>query len=377
MLISDEKTSIKNLSGFRTDIKNLFDGWKASPYVQEENLFPAEFLKALREIGALGALLSREEGGLDLCRTPEGGLVLMTLLRRTGYVSLSLGRCLEGHVNVVRLVELYGTYEQRRAFARRLQSGILAGIWVTDGAPSVTIRQENGQYRLAGIKGFASGVRHVSVALITATTQDGHSIMLLAPTTEPNRRRAGPGTLTGMQASGTGAYDFTDVIISSDHILGSAGDYLRQPEFSAGAWRGSAVALGAIDRLIDLLRQELLERGRADNPHQLSRIGEALILQKTAAMWVEQAAKAAYAPRMTPEDVVAIVNLARLAVERAALELITLVQRSLGLSAFVKGKAVEQVMRDLMTYLRQPAPDEALTDAAAWFVDHDWPEESL
>ncbi|MCP1271397.1 acyl-CoA dehydrogenase family protein [Acetobacter cerevisiae] len=377
MLISDEKTSIKNLSGFRTDIKNLFDGWKAAPYVQEENVFPAEFLKALREIDALDALLSREEGGLDLCRTPEGGLVLMTLLRRTGYVSLSLGRCLEGHVNVVRLVELYGTYEQRRAFARRLQSGILAGIWVTDGVPPVTIRQENGQYRLAGIKGFASGVRHVSVALITATTQDGHSIMLLAPTTEPNRRRAGPGTLTGMQASGTGAYDFTDVIIPSDHILGSAGDYLRQPEFSAGAWRGSAVALGAIDRLIDLLRQELLERGRADNPHQLSRIGAALILQKTAAMWGEQAAKAAYAPRMTPEDVVAIVNLARLAVERAALELITLVQRSLGLSAFVKGKAVEQVMRDLMTYLRQPAPDEALTDAAAWFVDHDWPEESL
>lgn len=377
MLISDEKTSIKNLSGFRTDIKNLFDGWKAAHYVQEENVFPAEFLKALREIGALDALLSREEGGLDLCRTPEGGLVLMTLLRRTGYVSLSLGRCLEGHVNVVRLVELYGTYEQRRAFARLLQSGILAGIWVTDGVPPVTIRQENGQYRLAGIKGFASGVRHVSVALITATTQDGHSIMLLAPTTEPNRRRAGPGTLTGMQASGTGAYDFTDVIIPSDHILGLAGDYLRQPEFSAGAWRGSAVALGAIDRLIDLLRQELLERGRADNPHQLSRIGEALILQKTAAMWVEQAAKAAYAPRMTPEDVVAIVNLARLAVERAALELITLVQRSLGLSAFVKGKAVEQVMRDLMTYLRQPAPDEALTDAAAWFVDHDWPEESL
>lgn len=377
MLISDENTSIKNLSGFRTDIKNLFDGWKAAPYVQEENVFPAEFLKALREIGALDALLSREEGGLDLCRTPEGGLVLMTLLRRTGYVSLSLGRCLEGHVNVVRLVELYGTYEQRRAFARRLQSGILAGIWVTDGVPPVTIRQEKRQYRLAGIKGFASGVRHVSVALITATTQDGHSIMLLAPTTEANRRRAGPGTLTGMQASGTGAYDFTDVIISSDHILGSAGDYLRQPEFSAGAWRGSAVALGAMDRLIDLLRQELLERGRADNPHQLSRIGEALILQKTAAMWVEQAAKAAYAPRMTPEDVVAIVNLARLAVERAALELITLVQRSLGLSAFVKGKVVEQVMRDLMTYLRQPAPDEALTDAAAWFVDHDWPEESL
>lgn len=164
-------------------------------------------------------------------------------------------------------------------------------------------------------------------------------------------------------------------MISPDNILGSARDYLRQPEFSAGAWRGSAVALGGMDRLIDLLRQELLDRGRANNPHQLHRIGEALTLQKTASMWVKEAAKVAYAANMEPESVVATVNLARIAVERAALELITLVQRSLGVSAFVKGKAVELVMRDLMTYLRQPAPDEALTEAAMWFVNHDWPGE--
>lgn len=159
MLISGEKTSTKDLAGFRTDIKNLFDTWKAAPWNLAENIFPAEFLTALRKIGVLDALLSREEGGLDLCRTPQAGLVLMTLLRRTGYVSLSLGRCLEGHVNVVRLVELYGAPEQRHAFARHLQSGILAGIWVTDGTPPVTIRQENGHYRLAGLKGLpvASG----------------------------------------------------------------------------------------------------------------------------------------------------------------------------------------------------------------------------
>ncbi|RFD20955.1 acyl-CoA dehydrogenase, partial [Komagataeibacter melaceti] len=42
-------------------------------------------------------------------------------------------------------------------------------------------------------------------------------------------------------------------------------------------------------------------------------------------------------------------------------------------AAMVRGRAVEQVMRDLATYLRQPAPDETLTEAAAWFVDHEWP----
>lgn len=373
MLVSGEKIVKNDLSVFQMDLKNLFDRWKSASFMPVENVFPTDILNSLRGIGALDALLSHENGGLDLCRSLEGGLVLLTLLRRTGYVSLSLGRCLEGHVNVVRLVELYGTPKQRHALAQCLRSGTLVGIWVTDGVPPVTIKHAGKHYRLAGIKGFASGVTQVELALITAVTQQGHSIMALVPTTEANRKQAGPGKLMGMQASGTGAYDFTDIVISSDNILGAAGDYLRQPEFSAGAWRGSAVALGGMDRLIDLLRQELLDRGRAHNPHQLYRVGEALILQKTASMWVKEAAKAAYAPNMEPEDVIATVNLARIAVERAALELIILVQRSLGVSAFVRGKAVEQVMRDLMTYLRQPAPDEALTEAATWFVNHDWP----
>jgi hypothetical protein len=35
--------------------------------------------------------------------------------------------------------------------------------------------------------------------------------------------------------------------------------------------------------------------------------------------------------------------------------------------------AVERICRDLATYLRQPVPDETLTEAAAWFMDHDLP----
>ena len=69
-----------------------------------------------------------------------------------------------------------------------------------------------------------------------------------------------------------------------------------------------------------------------------------------------------------------MVNLARIAVERAALDVITLVQRSLGLSA-LHGVAIRPsaLMRDLATYLRQPAPDETLTEAAAWFAQRELP----
>jgi hypothetical protein len=64
------------------------------------------------------------------------------------------------------------------------------------------------------------------------------------------------------------------------------------------------------------------------------------------------------------------VVLGRIAVETACLDAMQLIQRSLGLSSFRQGTPVERICRDLSTYLRQPAPDEVLTEAAAWFAAH-------
>jgi alkylation response protein AidB-like acyl-CoA dehydrogenase len=69
----------------------------------------------------------------------------------------------------------------------------------------------------------------------------------------------------------------------------------------------------------------------------------------------------------------AYVNLARLAVERSALEVIALAERGLGLSAFTRPSPVERVVRDLSTYLRQPFPDGALEGAAAYLLERDGP----
>ncbi|MDT8871753.1 hypothetical protein RAA17_13195 [Komagataeibacter rhaeticus] len=82
---------------------------------------------------------------------------------------------------------------------------------------------------------------------------------------------------------------------------------------------------------------------------------------------------AAAPDRHATGDIVATVNLARLAVERAGLEVIGLVQRGLGLAAFVRTNPAERLLRDLATYLRQPAPDETLCEAAGWFTHRDLP----
>jgi len=54
-----------------------------------------------------------------------------------------------------------------------------------------------------------------------------------------------------------------------------------------------------------------------------------------------------------------------------------LIQRSLGLAGFLEPNPIERLMRDLGTYLRQPAPDEALTEAAAWLLENPGGFESL
>ena len=67
-------------------------------------------------------------------------------------------------------------------------------------------------------------------------------------------------------------------------------------------------------------------------------------------------------------------NLARIAVETACLDVLRIAQRALGLAAFRQGELAELLLRDLATYLRQPAPDETLAEAAAHFMQRAVPE---
>ncbi len=171
-----------------------------------------------------------------------------------------------------------------------------------------------------------------------------------------------------MRAAVTGAVDFTGCETTADRRLGQAGDYLREPDLSAGAWRGSAVALGGLIALLDLTIDQLRTSGRLKSQHAQARLGQALIARESSRMWVRQASRIAEAATEASGHRVAAVGLARIAVETACLDAMRLAQRSLGLSAFRQGNPVERICRDLSTYLRQPAPDEVLTEAACWFA---------
>ena len=331
----------------------------------EDGAYPAADVTALHESGLLTAVLPVNYGGTALL-----GLSLSEVLRSIGSGSLPLGRLFEGHVNAVELVVRYGDHQRVELVAEEARAGKIFGVWNTDDSNGLRLIHRHGRSWLEGRKVLASGAGHIERPLITATDENGRRLMVLPKLDAPGRADLSGWTAQGMRASATGAVDFTGTEIEPIEIVGREGDYERQPWFSAGAWRFAAVHLGGMERLFDLLRRHLQETNRGQDPHQAARMGGAAMAIETARLWVTQAATIAEATlgSRAPKQLVAYVNLARLAVEAAALDLMQLVQRSVGLQAFLRPNPIERISRDLATYLRQPGPDRALTDAAAWIL---------
>ncbi len=96
--------------------------------LDRDDAFPEHEVARLHDTGLLTAPLPPAYGGAGLDHGPELALILKAL----GSGSLVLGRLYEGHVNAVRLVNLYGEPALRRQFARDIAAGALSGVWNTE-----------------------------------------------------------------------------------------------------------------------------------------------------------------------------------------------------------------------------------------------------
>ncbi|AWV16624.1 acyl-CoA dehydrogenase [Methylobacterium sp. XJLW] len=334
--------------------------------------FPQDDVADLARLGLLAAPVPVEQGGAGLGTEPGAG-ALAEVLRLVGYGSLALGRLYEGHVNAIQLIARYGTPDQRSRLFADAHAGHLFGVWNTepaDGGLRVEARDTDG--RLLGVKTFASGAGYVTRALVTARHPDRAGVaMMVVPLEAGTRADLSAWRAQGMRASATGTVDFTGLAVNAGDILGQPDDYFQQPAFSGGAWRFAAVQLGGIEAVFDAWRGHLNRTGRGGDPHQLARLGEGAIAVEGARLWIERGAQVASDAGMPPARVVAYINLVRLAVERAGLDVLQLAQRSVGLQGFMRGHRLERLARDLATYLRQPGPDHALTAAASEILQAD------
>jgi hypothetical protein len=326
--------------------------------------FPDADVAELRDTGALLGPFPTALGGLGLGCEPEAAQALARLLRALGRGNLAVGRLYEAHVNAVRLISRYGTRSLLQRAAADASEGYLFGLWVTD--PSEGALQVASAGILSGDKAFCSGAGTLARAVVTIGDTNG-ATRLAYLSTNPALATQSAARLQGMRAATTGFVAFDGQQVTADDWIGAADDYLREPDFSAGAWRTLAVICGGLEALVALAMRQLVERGRAGDLHQQVRMGRSWVAQETALLWLARAAEVAEAndSSVSSAHVTATVNFARTAIEAACLEAMTLVERSIGLAAFQQSNPLERLRRDLGTYLRQPAPDEALTEAAA------------
>lgn len=330
--------------------------------------FPDIEVEHLRASRLLAAPLPEASGGAGLGTEPGKALLLLDVLRAIGVGSLPLGRLYEGHVNAVALL--------RRCGGSRVQPHLrdatetLLGVWNTDDAgDALRLDATPRGWRLVGRKVLCSGAGRIHRPLVTARTPKGEVVMVMPRIGEA--ADLGSWRPLGMRASATGTVDFTGVAVSEDEIVGGPGDYHREPFFSGGAWRFAAVQLGGIEAVLDQLRGHLRRLGRHGDPYQMARVGTAALAAETARLWLTRAAQLAETGTGDPNRIVAYVNLARTAVERAGLDVLELAQRSVGLQGMIRPNPLERIGRDLATYMRQPAPDRALAVAAEYVLGSD------
>ncbi len=312
--------------------------------------------------GLAMAAFPEELGGAGLCESGHHA-ELCTVLRLLGAGDLSIARLFEGHVNAIFLVSRYGTVAQLRALAAAVAGGALSAVWGADDAGGLEIRGDAYPAVLEGRKILASGAGFVTRPLVTAMGAGGQ-LMCLVKLAADHPADLSRWQAQGMRSTATGTVDLSGIIVSAEDVVGAGGDFTRQPLFSGGAFRFCAAQLGAMERLVDLFCDHLVTRGRDQDPYQLQRVARCAASARTARFWVEEAARRFSAPEEEIDLTVAFANLTRTVVERAALDVMETVQRGVGLPSFIRPHPIERITRDLATYLRQPVPDRAMSDAA-------------
>jgi len=291
-------------------------------------------------------------------------------LRAMGMRDPSLGRLYEGHFNAVLLVALYGTSAQRLRAHDDARRGELFGVWNTQDRDPVTIQRRGSRFVLAGAKTWASAADSVTRALITARNADGDVQMCVVPLDRvPTSVDSAAWRPLGMRESNSFRIAFDDVELDGADLIGDPGDYERPPWFLAGAIRFAAVHAGIVERIAAETLAYAIARRRTEEPLVRQRIAEMRIAASGCEAWLRVAEDAwsRYDCEPTAEyeaGVVLAVDMARTAIERAALDVLEHAIRTVGAHGMVEPLPFSRLFRDLHMYLRQPAPDAALMRVA-------------
>nr|WKN35446.1 acyl-CoA dehydrogenase family protein [Tunicatimonas sp. TK19036] len=339
-----------------------FDTMRQHQDYQAEDQFPHQEFDALREQGLLNTTLPGQPLDFQSKVTAE----LLHLLKLIGKGNLSVGRIYEGHINALYLIHLFGNPTQKERWYDDTEQHIF-GVWNTQAQDGIKIQSlGHGEYQLKGAKTFCSGAQWVTRPIVTGqliseTGEDLGWQMCVVPLEQQKDLPVDASFWKplGMKASVSHKIDFTDIILEEENLLGNPDEYHQQPYFSGGAVRFAAVQLGGAEAIFDATRKYLQKLQRTDDPYQQMRFGEMAILIESGNQWIQNAGKLADGD-YSDEQIINYANMTRSAIEKIGLEVMRLSERCVGARGLLYPEPFALLHADLTTYLRQPAPDQAL-----------------
>ena len=354
--------------------RTFADGYEQQP----DGGFPAAGLAGLHAVGLTAAPLAPARGGSHLGVAAGRWTEMLHVCRHLGRADLTLARLYEGHANGAQLVEAFGNEELKESFAAAVRGGALSAIWNTERpghALTLKAGDTDSRVTLAGGKIFCSGAEHVARPVVCGTRDPGGGWQMCVVPMDETPHTVDKTAWEPLGVRGTGTYSILfeeGASVPADHLLGEPGEYLREPLLTAGAARFLAAQVGACERLLELVRAELERVKRTDHPGQRARAAELARLVTRGRFWLDGLGDRCDAwvddPSQT-DRLVALTRAARTEVEELSHRAITLASQCLGLRSMVAPHPLEHWLRDLTTYLRQPALDTSVDGAGRFTLD--------
>jgi alkylation response protein AidB-like acyl-CoA dehydrogenase len=338
------------------------------------NSMPTEEILLLKKSGLLQIVLPGEALDFNLDNTAA----LLQQLKAVGRSNGAIGRIYEGHINTLYLIHLYADAAQQEYWYNEvIQHKKLFGVWNTDGSTGISF-SVNEQVVISGAKGFCSGANLVDYALIggksdqPGPTSDWQMVIVPMDQVEEYRIDRASWQPMGMKASVSYTIDFSGIELRSNALLGKPGDYHKAPYFLGGAIRFAAVQLGMAEAVYNKTLDFLSGLNRLDDAFQKMRIGKMAMSIHAAQLWIQQAGLNFDEWKHQSEQherLIAYANLTRLSVESSCLEVLQQSTLCVGAKGLMGPGDLERWHRDLAYYLRQPAPDATLQNAAGYLIN--------
>lgn len=179
---------------------------------------PSEELKQLRESGLLKLVLPQEYGGFGET-WPNAFKVVREIAKSDG----SVGQLLGYHYFNTAIPRLFGIAEQYAHFS----SASVRHNWFWGDAanprdPDLILTSDKEDFRLNGLKNFATGTKCSDVIVIGGTRQDlGNVVFAIIPSDRQGVKINDDWNYIGQRQTESGSVAFHNVLIRRDEVLGN------------------------------------------------------------------------------------------------------------------------------------------------------------